>query len=34
MSDEELTAVLNTGVLRPSFPGVPLVPTGLSSVPL
>jgi hypothetical protein len=26
MSDEELTAVLNTGVLRPSFPGVPLVP--------
>jgi len=26
MSDEELTAVLNTGVLRPSFPGVPLAP--------
>lgn len=26
MSDEELAAVLNTGVLRPSFPGVPLLP--------
>jgi hypothetical protein len=26
MSDEELTAVLNTGVLRPTFPGVPLLP--------
>jgi hypothetical protein len=25
MSDEELTAVLNTGVLRPTFPGVPLL---------